>query len=288
MDNMININHESCIKCRRCVRVCPSAIFFSKEEGGQIGIRNESYCIFCGHCVAVCPTDSVIHRDFPPEKVHRVERSLLPSPESLALLINSRRSNRGFGKKPVPENLLDAILRAAHSAPTASNRQEVAYTLITGPEKLQRVVDYTMDSFKSAVKALKNPVLKPVLKPFMPDNYKMLPRMERLIKEYEKGNDPILRHATALILIHTPAGNRFGRDDANLAYQNGSLMAESLGVAHFYTGYVCTAIRRDRKNRLAGLLGIDGEIHAGMALGMPDFTYPNYVDRKEISLNHLK
>ncbi len=131
---------------------------------------------------------------------------------------------------------------------------------------------------------LNNPILKPFLKRIIPADYKQLRRMERLQKEYAKGNDPILRNAAALILIHTPSANRFGRDDANLAYQNGSLMAETLGVAQFYTGYVCTAIRRDKKNLLAKTLGINGTIHAGMALGMPDFNYPKYMDRKEIKV----
>ena len=35
------------------------------------------------------------------------------------------------------------------------------------------------------------------------------------------------------------------------------------------------------------MLGIDGEIHAGMALGIPDFTYPIYIDRKDIDVTRL-
>lgn len=203
------------------------------------------------------------------------------------LLCKKRRSNRAFDGKPVPEDKLKMILEAAHSAPTASNRQEVYYALITDPGKLRMTTDYTIKSFASIIRLLKNPLLKPFLKRKMPDNYKMLRRMERLIKEHAKGNDPILRNATALIFIYTPKKNRFGRDDANLAYQNGSLMAESLGVAQFYTGYVCTALRRDKKRRLAAELGIEGEIHAGMALGMPSFTFPNYIERKDISVREL-
>mgnify|MGYP003623243307 CR=1 FL=1 len=283
----IEIDPKTCIKCRRCIRVCPSGIFFQDGAEKEVNVRNGHYCISCGHCVAVCPSSSVTHSDFPSSKVHKTDISALSSPASLMTLIRARRSNRGFNGKPVPSDLLDAILEAAHRAPTASNRQQVAFTLITDPARLRQVVDYTMASFESGVRSLKNPILRPILKRLMPDNYKMLPRMERLLKEHAKGNDPILRDAKALILIHTPTGNRFGRDDSNLAYQNGSLMAESLGVAQFYTGYVCTAIRRDKKNRLAAMLGIDGEIHAGMALGMPDFTYPNYIDRKDIDVTRL-
>ena len=76
-------------------------------------------------------------------------------------------------------------------------------------------------------------------------------------------------------------------DTANLAYQNGSLMAESLGVAQFYTGFVCSAVEQDRNRRLAKMLGISGKIRAGMALGIPAFRYPNYIDRKDINVTKL-
>ncbi len=298
----LKIDHAACIGCRRCVRVCPAAIFYQEavvsesQTGSQTGsqtkspiaVRNLSYCIVCGHCAAVCPTGAVAHGDFPPGRIHRTDPAALPSPESVMLLCKTRRSNRGFSHKPVPAEAIELILEAAHRAPTASNRQEVEYTLITDAEQLRQVTEYTMKAFDKIIGTLKNPLLRPILRRIMPDNYKMLRRMERLQKEYAKGNDPILRGATALILIHTPADNRFGRDDANLAYQNGSLMAEALGVAQFYTGYVCTAIRRDRKNTLAKMLGTGGTIHAGMALGMPDFTYPNYIDRKPIKVTRLE
>ena len=278
----LSINHDTCIKCRRCVRVCPSGIFYQETPGAEISLRNVHYCIICGHCPAVCPTDSIIHGNFPEEKVHKIDAELLPTPKSLMHLIKARRSNRGFSKKPVPVALLDQTLEAAHRAPTASNRQEVEYTLITSPDKLQMVIDYTMSEFQKLIKKANNPLIKRFIRPSLT---LQLRRMERIQKEYAKGNDPILRNATALILIHTPTSNRFGQDDANLAYQNGSLMAESLGVAQFYTGYVCTAIRKDKKNKLANMLGIEGTIHAGMALGMPDFTYSNYIDRKDIKVN---
>ena len=65
-------------------------------------------------------------------------------------------------------------------------------------------------------------------------------------------------------------------------------MAEALGVAQFYTGFVCTAAGMNRKKELQKLLGIEGcTIHAGMALGMPSFRFDKYIDRKELSLKRI-
>lgn len=49
---------EDCIKCGKCVRVCPAdAYVWGDRKDYPIIIRNE--CLQCGKCVEVCPTDSI-------------------------------------------------------------------------------------------------------------------------------------------------------------------------------------------------------------------------------------
>lgn len=238
-------------------------------------------CIGCSHCVAACPAGAVVHDLFPRERIRPVDRSQLPSPEQLALLMRARRSNRDLTGKAVPQESIDRILDAARYAPTASNLQQVRVAVITDLGELRRVIEYTLDFCRRMLRLLEMPVLGPVVRRFVKgaDRYRIT--FHRLIDEYEKhGRDRILRGATALILFHAPAENRFGATDCQLAYQNGSLMAEALGVSQIYTGFVYTAIRSDRRNRLARELGISGTIHAGMALGMPAYTFPNYVEKE--------
>ena len=284
----IHINNDICIKCGRCARICPSGIFNQEKRNSTVYLQHPESCIICGHCVAVCPTSSITHSDFPPEKIHTIDKTLLPSPEQVMLLCKARRSNRAFSSRQIPEEYLNQILEAAHRAPTASNLQQIEFTLITNPDKLHRVTAYTVEMFSRLAKNLNNPMLKPILRMIIPNVYQSLPYFHRLKKAYDEGKDPILRGATGLILIHSPKESRFGCQDANLAYQNGSLMAESLGVNQFYTGFVCVAIKQDRHNKLAEELGIKGTIHAGMALGMPDFRFPNYIDKKEIRVTRIE
>lgn len=96
-----------------------------------------------------------------------------------------------------------------------------------------------------------------------------------LRREYAEGCDRVLRGATAVLFIHAPRESRFGAEDGNLAYENASLMAEALGVSQIYMGFVLTAVRQDRKAKLAAMLGLgDRRICAVMALGMRSSAIP--------------
>ncbi|MDR2885211.1 MAG: 4Fe-4S binding protein, partial [Rikenellaceae bacterium] len=107
METVSGIDGALCTRCGRCVRVCPSHIFAMGTEG--VYLQNSETCIFCGHCVDACADNAVIHPAFPPEKVHPIDYTRLPAPESLMELIKARRSNRAFTKKPVPPEVLRQI-----------------------------------------------------------------------------------------------------------------------------------------------------------------------------------
>lgn len=281
----LHIDPASCIRCLKCVRICTSHIFFQKDDE-TIGTDKLNTCISCGQCLGVCPTDSISHSAFSSTQVHPIEKALLPAPEQVDLLIKSRRSNRAFSSKPLPEDFLNKIVEAAWRAPSASNGQEVSYTIITDPAKLKQVSQLTIDVFDGILKLVKP--LKPLLKVAAPEVAGLINEFVEMKQQFSEGNDLILRNAKALILFHTPAGERFGVQDANLSYQNASLMAESLGVAHFYTGFVYAANDLDKaKKRLNRYLGIKETIQAGMALGMPSFRFEKYVDKNPIRVRWM-
>jgi len=274
----ILVRDESCIKCGKCAKVCPAGVLIQRQKGEIIHVENIDTCIACGHCVDVCPTASVVHSDFPPEKLHPIDYSLLPSPEQVMALIKTRRSNRAITSRPIPQEALDRIVEAARFAPTASNKRNVSFTVITDPEKLRQVSDFTINKFDSGARILMNPIVKVFLKPFLKDTYDTLPAFYRFKQEHKAGNDPILRKATALLIIHTPESSEFGSENANLAYQNASLMAHSLGVSQIYMGFVVRAIRKCGKRTFSQITGVEGKVQAIMALGIPAFKYPRYIE----------
>lgn len=137
MNVQINIDTASCIRCGKCVKVCPAWIMTQAKPGDPIGLRNIDSCIVCGHCAAVCPTGSVRHSSFLPIKSIRSTATGCPRPNRCCSSAR-RRSNRALSDRPVPQEAIDRILEAAHRAPTASNRQEVSFTVITDPRSWTR------------------------------------------------------------------------------------------------------------------------------------------------------
>jgi len=285
----IAVDAAACIRCGRCAAVCPSLIFRRERPDGGIAVCEPANCIGCGHCAAVCPAGAVRHSAFPAGRIHAMDRHALPTPEQFELLAASRRSMRNFTERPVPERTLDRIVAAADRAPTATNARALGYAVVTDPARLRAVTEFTLGTFGRIVRLLSHPLVRPWLRPAMPGAYRYVPVFERMQREYAgQGIDRILRGATALLVIHAPKGSRFGAEDANLACQNASLAAEALGVGQVYMGFVLTASRQ-RKGVLERMLelGPDRRIRAVLALGMPRFRYPNYIDRESPSVKKL-
>ena len=284
----LQIDATRCVRCGKCAWVCPSEILRQDVKGGEIRVQHSEGCIACGHCVAVCTAEAIQHSAFPAGSTHPIDYEQLPTSEQLLALMQARRSNRALTNRPVPHEALERIVEAATLAPTATNARLLSFTVVTDPEKLRAVADFTIQVFDKLANLLMNPVVKCLVKPFQPELYEKYAPMFAALKEaYAKGEDPILRKATALLIIHSPQSNRFGAEEANLAYQNASLMAESMGVSQIYMGFVLTAIRQAKKGAFSRLLGIEGELFALMGLGMPAFRYPRSVDHQAQPLRFL-
>lgn len=277
---MIGIDTEICIRCGKCQKVCPAFIPEIHRDGLPV-LHNTGDCIGCGHCVDVCPSGAFLHSDFPKDNVRTIQRNMLPSPESLMELIRSRRSNRTITATPVPESSLDMIMEAARYAPTAENSRQVCLRLVTDKAALQAVESSVIRLFMRLARVMLFPPVKMIMKPFLRDLYNRVPALMEMNEQFCNGHRPSICDATALLVISAPKGYDFGFQDCNLAYQNASLMAESLGVSQIYMGFVQTAMFLMGTRRAARILGIPKghKAFAIMGLGMPAFKYTRYTLR---------
>jgi NAD-dependent dihydropyrimidine dehydrogenase PreA subunit len=55
----VEVDQERCIGCRRCVEVCPRAVF--QMEGKRSMVVGENRCVICRSCFSQCPSGAVRH-----------------------------------------------------------------------------------------------------------------------------------------------------------------------------------------------------------------------------------
>ncbi|MFC1763153.1 mercury methylation ferredoxin HgcB [Planctomycetota bacterium] len=53
----LNLDTNKCFGCRRCLEVCPHAVFNMQES--KAIIRDRDACMECGACAKNCPADAI-------------------------------------------------------------------------------------------------------------------------------------------------------------------------------------------------------------------------------------
>jgi len=280
----IMFDAEKCIQCGACVAACPASVF-AQEQKRVPEVVQEALCIACGHCVAVCPVDAVAHSAFPEGTVVPVDSDLLPSAEQTLELMRSRRSVRVFQDKPVSQEDLERLLEAACVAPTGHNVQNIDYVVVQDRALLDSINKIVVKYFLKVAKQIRNPLIRNLYRLILTKSEiegiaQALPYFDAIKQGYDEGQDPILRGAPCMILAHSPCTLSFPETNAALALHNAALMAHSMNIGSFWTGYVVGACKRSRK--IPDMLGIpDGhEVYAGLAVGYPDVTYQKWIQRR--------
>lgn len=267
-----------CIACGKCIKICPE---FVLHFTASHKVENDParHCVRCGQCVCICPTKALQHSEIPYSKIHPYSKEDCPSSEQFLRLCKKRRSTRNFKKQQIPKESLEKILEAGRYAPTANNCRSFRFTVVTSPDKLRLLSDYTVKAYTRIYHLLNHAPIIGLMKLLKIDAVKYLPDLKEVLEQYKKGTDYILRGATAAIIITADKKDFFARDSANLAYQNMSLMAESLGIGQFYMGFVCSGISMDPWHHIAKAFSLDDKIYTIMALGIPNVSYKTYPER---------
>jgi len=59
----VTVDHERCIGCATCYKVCPMGVFVIKR--GKAYPVNEDQCVMCRACITHCPVNAITisHRE---------------------------------------------------------------------------------------------------------------------------------------------------------------------------------------------------------------------------------
>ncbi|WP_316896342.1 nitroreductase family protein [Pseudodesulfovibrio indicus] len=214
---MITIDAQKCVRDGLCVQACPVNVL--RMDGGAVPEEIDEAadrCIRCGHCVAVCPTNA-LDNALTPAGDYRPAPGDRPGTEAMENLLASRRSARAYRKKPIAREQLEQLLETARRAPTASNSQQLSWTMIQDPQRLDRVRELSLAWIGSK------------------------PKGAHHVEAARQGRDVVLRNATALAVVHGPARYPWTTVDGTIALTYMELLAATMGLGTCWAGLVTAA-----------------------------------------------
>ena len=168
--------------------------------------------------------------------------------------IKQRSSARAYSAEQLTESELNTIIQAGLMAPTATNRQEIHFTVVKGD----------------------NPVLAE------------LDEEKRSLRGQEKQPHNFYYEAPVLILLSEEDAFTWSPVDAGIAVQNMALAAESLGLGSLIIGCIYDALHGEKKDYFSKCLHIPEGYSFRIALAVghkTDHKIPHEFDfERQVSL----
>lgn len=218
---MIRVDKEKCIKCHKCINVCPFTVLGEKE--GYPVKRLAKNCIECMHCAAACPQGALT---FKGEQAVSGNFQLKPVADSFAddleQHVLQRRSYRNFTSTPVDRSVLKHILELADWAPSAKNQHPHSWIVVDSPEVIKAMMD-------AIVAYSKETGVSP-----------------EVVTELEnENNNVVMGTAPTLILCYADNGAINSPADSAIAMTTVELLLQSRGIGTCWGGYLtrmCNAV----------------------------------------------
>lgn len=175
--------------------------------------------------------------------------------------IADRRSIRAYRQEQIEEEQLQAILRAAEQAPSATNAQAWHFTVVQDAALLKRI----NEAFR-----------KEAIEEMGPENR----------ARFEDPAYSVFYHAPTVIFLSCPSleEKRYAQTDIGIAVENMALAAHSMGLGSVILGMPRLAFEGEEADALCGLLKFpQGYAYClAIAVGIPAMTkeaHPIHPDR---------
>lgn len=274
--------NDRCNQCLLCVLDCAAGAW--RNANGEPVMAAPELCNRCGHCVAVCPRSAIFHESLDYHQITRIDADLMMNPQVYRQIVLGRRSIRRYKKTAVPPEMIENILKLASHSPTASNKQNVAYTVISDKAILRDLSDSVFGFGKHLYEKSHKGMGKAfyfILKALSPDNVnRYLDPMDFYITETDKGRDYILHGAPVLILVHGPKKESFSNENCNIAAANIMNFAHSSGLGTCYIGFLTLALKFSAGLRNKARIPKSQKVFAALILGYPAYGHPYTASRK--------
>jgi nitroreductase/Pyruvate/2-oxoacid:ferredoxin oxidoreductase delta subunit len=290
--NWVSIERDRCKECGFCVSVClPRCIV--KKNGRIEAFANKNNCSLCGHCVAVCPTNAVIHHKMNMEAFIDLDDQGGIARRDFVNFLERRRSHRDFMEKEIPLEIMEALFNTCRLAPTGSNVQNVEILVLQNRQKIEKLIDLTVDYYRKVIPQVEKRVEKLNMegKPIPLDLKWTLKRrggLKNLVEKREAGRDPIFHRAPAILIFHSTPYTSVPKDNCVIAAHTLALTAMTMGLETCYIGLFEGAFRNYRPVAKALNLPAGHEVFSVLVLGYPKFKFLRTVERKPLKVKRVR
>lgn len=288
-----HLDMELCLSCQACWPTCPTGTL-GPGLSGQPAPNPGIPCLACGHCQAACPTGAISLETLtaPEPALFQFDQAYLPpgaklvTPPDLARLLASRRSIRNYRPETPQRALLNDLALMANLAPSASNKQALTFSVISGPETVAAAAGLIAGFYRRLCLLSGKPWLRfftrALGRPHLSDFYRRgRPLMLARLKKYDQnGRDFIFHQAPAVMVISSLPEASMPVEDASLAAQNILLAAHVLGLGSCLIGLAVMAAHKDEKIKEALGAGPEETPRMAVALGYPAEDYYRIAWRK--------
>jgi nitroreductase len=241
-------------------------------------------CIKCYHCVAACKTGALQKNGTIPE-----DRFLIDiHPEEMELLISQRRTHRDFSNRKVaPETLLEFISRLRYS-PTASNCQNLSFTVITSSQMIGKLNNMTIEELRHRFSKLNRFTLPIAAMKYGKGLNKLLAAKEKFMLKSCQNQNMITYNAPAVIIVHAP-DETASMPQLNAGIWTGMalLYAELLDLGTCVNGYVVTAMKSNAAMKKTFQIPEEHQVLSCLLIGYPKDKYYRKAERNEPSINWI-
>jgi nitroreductase len=235
--------------------------------------------------MAICPQEAVSVGD------HALAAPVgeVPPSDKVLNLIKARRSVRAFEEQKVKREDWEKLVEAIKYSPTGHNAQYIDVMIVESPEALNEISKIGMDMMKQFSRLINKPVLRSLYKRMLGDHTYSVFSKNALFYEQQKalverGLDPILFHAPALMLFIAPKSEAMSKNDADLAAQTVALYAPTLGLGTCYSGIAMVAFSGQNSSAKKVVRIPQGyKVCSALMVGYPKHQYryiPYRKDRK--------
>jgi nitroreductase len=175
--------------------------------------------------------------------------------------IKKRRSVRSYEEKPVPREILNAIIEAGNQAPSAMNSQPWRFVVVEQAELKKKLLGAALPHAKKILESVKE---------VDPERY------AQIMKRYNELPDPV--YYSAPVVLFVIGSGRYADHSCPLACENVMLAAYSLGIGSCWVGF--GSMVTDNKEVIQALDLAEGEkIYGPIVLGYPN-VFPDPPSKK--------